>query len=239
MNNNLRRQGSPASKAGVLDAGLREFLTRVYNYMALGLGITGLVSLLVSSSPMLMKAIFGTPLLYVALFAPVILSFVISLRIHTLAASTVHALFLVYSALMGVSLSSIFIMYTHSSIARVFFITASVFGAMSIYGNVTKKDLSSFGSFLFMGLIGVFLASIINIFLHSSALQFAVSIISVLVFTGLTAYDTQMIKGFYYEADSQEVATKKAVFGALQLYLDFINIFISLLRLFGDHNERK
>ena len=141
--------------------------------------------------------------------------------------------FWIFAALMGASLSSIFLVYTVSSITRLFFITAGTFGAMSIYGYTTKRDLTKLGGFLFMGLIGIIIASIVNIFIGSSALQFAISVIGVLVFVGLTAYDTQSIKNMYYAGDSEDIGSKKALMGALRLYLDFINLFILLLQLFG------
>lgn len=217
-----------------IDEGLRNHMLRVYNYMAMGLGITGVVAYFLSTQMGLMQAIHGTALKYVFLFAPLGLVFYISARIRTLPAKTAQTLFWVYSASMGISLSSIFLMFTGESITQVFFISASTFGAMSLYGYTTKRDLTQFGSFLFMGVIGLVLASVVNIFMQSGMMQMVISAIAVLVFTGLTAYDTQMIKEFYLESDSKETAQKKAIFGALSLYLDFINIFIALLNLFGE-----
>jgi FtsH-binding integral membrane protein len=212
--------------------GLRTYMISVYNYMAMGLGLTGGVALLVVSSPTLLQAIM--PMMWLFIVAPLGLVLFLSFRINTLQYSTAQMLFWLYAALNGVAFSTIFLAYTYESIARVFFITAGMFAAMSLYGYTTRKDLTSWGSFLFMGLIGLILASIVNIFWPSSSLQFLISIGGVIIFTGLTAYDTQTIKEGYREGSSAEVAGKKAIFGALQLYLDFINIFLSLLRLMGD-----
>ena len=223
---------SEAAAAGI-DVGLREYMLRVYNYMAIGLAITGLVAFSAAQSIDLMQAIHGTGLRWVVMLAPLGFVLFISARIHAMKASTAQTVFWVYSALMGLCLSYIFLAYTGASIARVFFITAGTFAGMSLYGYTTKRDLSGFRSFLFMGLIGIIIASIVNIFLGSTALQFTISVIGVLVFVGLTAYDTQSIKLIYSELDSSEVAGKKAIMGALRLYLDFINLFIMLLSLFG------
>ncbi len=218
----------------VIDEGLRAYMLGVYNYMASGLALTGVVAFIVANTPFLMDAIFGTPLLWVVMLAPLGVVFFMSARIQSMSAGAAQATFWVFAVLMGMSLASIFIVYTGASIARVFFITASVFGAMSIYGYTTKRDLTGWGSFLFMGLIGIIIASVVNIFLASSALEFAISVIGVLVFVGLTAYDTQNIKSMYVESDGAAVVTKKAIMGALRLYLDFINLFLMLLRLFGN-----
>jgi len=217
----------------VIDEGLRAYMLRVYNYMAMGLGLTGVVAFAVSSSPALMQAIFGSGLMWVAILAPLAMVFFLSFRIHAMKPATAQAVFWLYAAANGVAFSILFIAYTQTSIARVFFITAGTFAALSLYGYTTKRDLSGWGSFLFMGLIGIIIASIVNMFMASSALHFAISVIGVLVFTGLTAYDTQQIKEMYYEGDEAGTATKKAVMGALRLYLDFINLFLMLLRLFG------
>ncbi|MEE8533902.1 MAG: Bax inhibitor-1/YccA family protein [Alphaproteobacteria bacterium] len=220
----------------VIDEGLRTYMLSVYNYMASGLALTGVVAFFVANTPVLMNAVFGTPLIWLVMFSPLIIVFMLSARIHKMSVVAAQATFWVFATLMGMSLASIFIVYTGTSIARVFFITAGVFGAMSLYGYTTKRDLTGWGSFLFMGLIGVIIASIVNIFLGSSMLYFAISVIGVLVFTGLTAYDTQKIKEMYVESDASAVATKKAIMGALRLYLDFINLFLMLLRLFGNRN---
>jgi FtsH-binding integral membrane protein len=232
------RRTAPAQVVdrAVVDEGLRQYMLRVYNYMASGLALTGVVAFFVANTPVLMDAVFGTPLIWLVMFSPLIIVFMLSARIHKMSVVAAQATFWVFATLMGMSLASIFIVYTGTSIARVFFITAGVFGAMSLYGYTTKRDLTGWGSFLFMGLIGVIIASIVNIFLGSSMLYFAISVIGVLVFTGLTAYDTQKIKEMYVESDASAVATKKAIMGALRLYLDFINLFLMLLRLFGNRN---
>ena len=184
-----------------------------------------------------MHAIFGTPLFWLVVLAPLGLVFFLSARINAIQASTAQALFWVYSALMGVSLASIFVVYTGESIARVFFISAASFAGLSLYGYTTKRDLTGFGSFLMIGLIGIIIAGLVNIFLQSSGLQFAISVIGVLVFAGLTAYDTQSIKEIYFAGDDGAVATKKSVMGALRLYLDFLNLFLMLLQLFGNRRD--
>ena len=220
----------------VIDEGLRSYMLKVYNYMASALALTGVVAYGVANTPVVMNAIFGTPLMWVVMLAPLGIVFFLSAKIRTMSAGAAQTTFWVFAVLMGMSLASIFVVYTGTSIARVFFITASVFGAMSLYGYTTKRDLSGWGSFLFMGLIGVIIASIVNWFLASSALEFAISVIGVLVFVGLTAYDTQRIKEMYAQSDSTAVMSNKAIMGALRLYLDFINLFIMLLRLFGGRN---
>jgi uncharacterized protein len=217
-----------------VDEGLRSYMLRVYNYMGAGLALSGIIAYVVGNSPDAMAAIFGTPLQWVVMLAPLAFILVLSFGINRMSASTAQLLFWAFSATMGVSLASIFVVYTGASIARVFFISAATFGAMSLYGYTTKRNLAQFGSFLFMGLIGVVLASIVNIFLGSSALGFAISVIGVLVFVGLTAHDTQMIREWYVEGDDAGQMTKKAVYGALNLYLDFINLMMMLLRLFGE-----
>ena len=222
------------TQSAAIDMGLRAYMLKVYNYMASGLALTGIVAMLTANSETMLQTIFGTPLAWVVMLAPLGFVFALSFGINKMKVSTVQALFWAFAVVMGLSMASIFIMYTQTSIARVFFITAATFGSMSLYGYTTKRDLSGFGSFLMMGLIGIIIASIVNIFLASSALHFVISVIGVLVFTGLTAYDTQKIKSIYSAADSSAVATKKAIMGALNLYLDFINLFLMLLRLFGE-----
>jgi FtsH-binding integral membrane protein len=233
--NNRTSSFASAASGVTYDAALREYMVKVYNFMAIALGISGAVAFLVASSPALMQAIFGTPLAFVVMLAP--LGFVIFLgaKLNSISAQKAKTYLWIYAGLMGVSLATIFIAYTSTSIARVFFISASVFGAMSLYGYSTKKDLTGFGSFLIMGLIALIIASIVNIFLKSSALEFATSIIGVFIFIGLTAYDTQRIKqSFYMFAGNSEMTAKAAVMGALNLYMDFINLFLMLLRFFGD-----
>ena len=217
-----------------VDEGLRRYMLRVYNYMMLGLALTGVVAFAVSSSPAAMQLIFGTPLMWVVMLAPLAFVMILSFGLHRLSTPMTQLLFWAFAGAMGLSLSSIFIAYTGASITRVFFITASAFAALSIYGYTTKKDLSGWGTFLFMGLIGIIIASIVNIFLASSMMHFIITVGGVLVFAGLTAYDTQKIKSEYMVSDSGEVAEKKGVSGALRLYLDFINLFIMQLHLFGN-----
>jgi FtsH-binding integral membrane protein len=235
------RVGQPAGARVGIDEGLRAYMLKVYNYMAIGLAITGLVAfgtvnLAVTDGQLtqLGAALYTSPLRWVVMLAPLGLVFFMGARIGNMSVSAAQMTFWVFAALMGLSLSSIFLVFTGESITRVFFITAASFGALSLYGYTTEKDLSGWGSFLFMGLIGIIIASVVNIFLASSALQFAVSVIGVLVFAGLTAYDTQRIKEMYYVGDDGTVAGRKAVMGALSLYLNFINMFMMLLHLFGN-----
>jgi uncharacterized protein len=220
-----------------IDAGLRQYMLSIYNYMTIGLAITGGVAFLVAQSPEALHMIFGTPLKWVVMLAPLGFVFFFSARIHTMTPATAQMVFWAFAATMGLSMASIFLVFTGSSIARVFFITAASFGATSLYGYTTKTDLSKFGSFLFMGLIGIVLASIVNIFLGSSALQFAISVIGVLLFTGLTAYDTQRLKELYADSYDRDTLSRIAIMGALQLYLDFINLFTFLLQLVGQNRD--
>jgi FtsH-binding integral membrane protein len=218
------------------DEGLRQHMLRVYNYMASGLFLTGAVAIGFWQSGML-GAILGTPLIWVAMLAPLAFVLVLSFGINRLSLFASQAVFWAFAAAMGVSMSTIFLVFTGTSIARVFFITAATFAAVSLYGYTTKADLSRFGTFLFMGLIGIVIASLVNMFLGSSALQFAISVIGVLVFTGLTAYDTQMIKEQYDENFGSEMVGKLSIMGALTLYLDFINLLQMLLSLLGQRNN--
>ena len=231
-------RGVGVGRAAAIDAGLRAYMLRVYNYMAVGVALTGVAAYAIFqmavANPAFRQTLFGTPLYWVLLLAPLGLVFFLSYRIEHLAASTARALFFFYATLLGVSLAPIFMVYTGDSIARVFFISAASFGALSLWGYTTQRDLSAFGSFLIMGLVGIILASLVNIFLASSALAFVISVIGVLVFAGLTAWDTQRIKEMYDPMDDGTIAGRKAVMGALALYLDFINLFLMLLRLFGD-----
>jgi uncharacterized protein len=233
-----------------IDAGLRAYMIRVYNYMTAGVALTGLVAWFayqaaggesihivgnsITGLTPFGHAIFASPLLWLFVLAPLGLVMLLSFGINRLSASTALTLFFVYSGLLGLSLASIFLAYTGASITRVFFISAATFGATSLYGYTTQRDLTSVGSFMFMGLIGIIIASLVNIFLQSSALYWAISVIGVIVFVGLTAYDTQSIKEMYDVNDDGTVAGRKAVMGALRLYLDFINLFLMLLRMFGD-----
>ena len=196
--------------------------------------LTGAVAFAASTSGELMNAIHGTALRWVVMLAPLGFVFFLSARIHSMKAATAQTLFWVYAGLMGLSLSYIFLAFTGESIVRVFFITSAAFAGLSLYGYTTKKDLSGFGTFLVMGVIGILIASVVNIFLESSALHFAISALGVLIFAGLTAYDTQRIKAIYAEGDHSETHEKKAIMGALTLYLDFINMFIFMLQFFGN-----
>jgi FtsH-binding integral membrane protein len=225
------------AETGAIDEGLRSYMLRVYNYMMFGLGLTGAVAYAVASSPAIQNVVFGSGLMWLFILAPVGLVLLLSFRIHKMSFASAQITYWVYAALNGIALSTIFLAYTGESIARVFFITAASFGALSLYGYTTKRDLSGFGSFLFMGLIGILIAAVVNMFIASSALQFAISVIGVLVFAGLTAYDTQQIKELYYAVDDSEIAGKKAIMGALRLYLDFLNMFIMLMQLFGNSRQ--
>ena len=225
------------AQAADIDVGLRQYMLQIYNYMASGVALTGIVAYAVAHTPALYNAIFGTPLMWVVMLAPLGLAFFFGMRIQHMKASTAQALFWVFAGIMGMSIATIFVAFTGESVARVFFITAGTFAAMSLYGYTTKRDLSRFGSFLMMGLIGVVLASLVNLFIGSTALQFAVSVIGVLVFVGLTAYDTQQIKEMYWDADDEETYKKKSIMGALRLYLDFINLFMLLMQLLGQRRE--
>jgi FtsH-binding integral membrane protein len=228
-----------------IDAGLRAYMIRVYNYMAAGVALTGLVAWLTFSAAVVQtgaglqltafgQAVFQGPLMWVLVLAPLGLVFAISFGINRMQPATALMLFFVYAGLLGLSLASIFLIYTGTSITRVFFISAATFGALSLWGYTTKRDLSGVGSFLFMGLIGIIIASLVNIFLRSSGLDWAISVIGVVVFAGLTGWDTQRIKEMYDPMDDGTIGGRKAVMGALSLYLDFINLFLMLLRLMGD-----
>jgi uncharacterized protein len=228
-----------------IDTGLRAHMIRVYNYMAAGVALTGLVAWLTFSAAVTDAGgslqltpfghlIFQSPLMWVLVLAPLGLVFWLSFGINRLSASAALALFFVYAGLLGLSLGSIFLVYTGASITRVFFISAATFGALSLWGYTTQRDLSGMGAFMFMGLIGIVIASLVNIFLHSTGLDWAISVIGVIVFAGLTGWDTQRIKEMYSAMDDGTVAGRKAVMGALSLYLDFINLFMMLLRLMGD-----
>ena len=233
------------TEAGVVDQGLRAYMLRVYNYMASGVAITGVVAYLIYAMSVVQGAadleltafgsfMYASAFKWVVIFAPLAMVFFISARINAMSLGAAQIAFWIFAALMGASISSIFLVYAGESIARVFFITAASFGALSLWGYTTSRDISGWGSFLFMGLIGIIIAMLVNLFVASTALQFAVSVIGVLIFAGLTAYDTQQIKEMYYVGDDGTVAGRKAVMGALRLYLDFINLFMMLLSLFGD-----
>lgn len=221
------------SSASGIDAGLRGHLLHVYNLMAGGLALTGLVAYAGAASG-LYVALAATPLFWLLVFAPLGLALLIGFRLQTISVGTARAAFWAYAALLGLSLAGIFLVYTGTSIARTFLIAASMFAAMSLYGYTTRADLSRFGSFLIMGLLGLVLAGVVNVFLGSSALGFAVSVIGVIVFTGLTAWDTQRIREMYLETAGHDQRARAAVLGALMLYMDFVNLFLSLLSLTGD-----
>ena len=227
---------SAVERSGV-DEGLRSFMLKVYNYMAGGLVLTALCAYATLNTP-LFNLFFGpnglTGFGWLIFLAPLLLVFAFNSVVRRGSIGQVQAVFWGFSALMGASLAPVMLVYTASSMTRVFLITAGTFGAMSLYGYTTKRDLTGMGSFMVMGLWGVIIASIVNIFMKSSAMYYALSYISVAIFVGLTAFDTQKIRSFYADYDADDTLTRKAVAGALELYLDFINLFLSLLRIMGD-----
>lgn len=225
----------PATWADI-DVGLRQYMLRVYSYMAGGLGLTGIIAFVAAQSGFY-QAIIGTPLVWLVMLAPLVPVLLLSFRVQTMSLGGAQAAFWIYAGLVGLSLGWIFLAYTGISIASTFFVTAAMFLGMSLYGYTTGRDLTGMGSFLFMGLIGLIVASLVNVFLHSSGLQFVISLIGVVVFTGLTAYDTQRIKEVYYSGDEAMVAGKKSVMGALALYLDFLNLFLIMLRFMGQQRN--
>ncbi|TMJ03029.1 MAG: Bax inhibitor-1/YccA family protein [Alphaproteobacteria bacterium] len=248
------------AEAAVVDEGLRAYMLRIYNYMVLGLAITGVAALgvyMLSVTPDLSAAyqgarplargmyltpigyyLFASPLKWLVILAPLGLVFFLSFRIQHMRPATAQITFWIYAALVGVSLGSIFLIYTHTSIVRVFFVTAASFGALSLWGYTTQRDLSGMGSFLIMGLFGIIIASLVNIFLASTMMQWIISVVGVLVFAGLTAYDTQRLKSEYiYGAMDGEAMERSAIMGALTLYLDFLNLFTMLLQLLGSRDE--
>ncbi len=251
--NTVRRAGAGVRSAEI-DAGLRAHMNKVYGLMSVGLVVTGIVSYFVGMdlsaavhgeptrflSYGVINAMFTSPLMYLVMFAPLIMVFMFGAAVNRLSQAGAQMFFYVFSALMGLSLSSIFVVYTGFSIAQIFFITAIAFSSLSLWGYTTKKDLTGWGSFLIMGVVGILVASIVNIWLASPAIMFAVSALGVLLFAGLTAYDTQKIKSMYLQVrshpDGEAIAGKMAIHGALSLYLDFINLFLMLLRLFGNRN---
>ena len=244
--NNPTYQARTVDQA-TIDAGLRQHMLSVFNYMTVALAITGLVAFLVaqmavsSYSPLRLTELGGllynSPLKWVIMLAPIGFVFLFAARVHKMSMASAQATFWAFAAVMGLSLSSIFLVYTGASVTRVFFITSATFAATALFGYTTKRDLSKFGTFLIMGLIGIVIASLVNIFLESSALQFAISVIGVLVFTGLTAYDTQRIKEEYNEMYAPDDLGRMAIMGALSLYLNFINLFTMLMQLLGNKNE--
>ncbi len=244
--NIIKSKSTAAKKSVVMDEGLRSYMLKVYNYMSTGVLLTGIVALLTFKMSVITSAdgsivalteignaVYLSGLKWIIMLAPLGIVFYMSFGINKMSATKAQSVFWIFAALMGLSLSWILLVYTGVSVARVFFITSATFGTMSIYGYTTKRDLTKLGSFLMMGLIGIIIASLVNIFLKSSMMHFVISILGVLIFVGLTAYDTQKIKNMYTSTDTGELMGKKAVMGALTLYLDFINLFIMLLRLFG------
>lgn len=237
-----RQAGIAASTTAVVDAGLRSYMLAIYNYMASGVLLSGVVALLVASNAAIRTTFFsatGAPTLlgWIAVFAPLALVFVLTFGINRLSESSIKSLFWLYTALMGVSLSTVLLAYTGVSVAQTFFISAAAFGALSLWGYTTKKDLSGFGTFLIMGLVGLLIAMVVNMFLRSTAMELIVSVIGVLLFAGLTAYDTQRLKSLYFNAEASASRGKIVVMGALTLYLDFINLFLFLLRFMGNRRS--
>jgi len=231
------RAGQAGARSAQIDEGLRAHMNKVYGLMSLGMLVTGAVAYTVGTSEVLLQQIFGTPLKWLVMFAPLIVVFAFGAMINRMSAAAAQAVFYGFAALMGLSISFIFAVYTGVSIAQTFLVTSIAFAGLSLYGYTTKKDLSGMGTFLLMGLIGLIVASIVNIFLASSAVAFAISVIGVLIFAGLTAYDTQSIKNEYLqmaEHGDKEWLGKAAIMGALRLYLDFINMFMFLLQFLGN-----
>lgn len=237
--NRYAQAATTARTGAAVDEGLRSYMLGVYNYMSAGVALTGLVAFLVSawakSDPAVFQALYVSPLKYVLMLSPLVFVLVISFGLHKLSAQTTQLVFWAFAAVMGVSMSAVFTFFTGSSIAQTFFVTAAAFASLSLYGYTTKRDLSGWGSFLIMGVVGIILAMIVNWFLQSTALQFAISVIGLLVFAGLTAYDTQRIKDEYLVIrHNAELVAKASVMGALSLYLDFVNMFQFLLSFMGN-----
>jgi len=219
------------------DAGLRSYMLSIYNYMASGVLLTGIVAMLFANSGVAEQILFGPgPLKYIVMFSPLAFVLILSFGINKLSTGAAQALFWVYAAVMGLSMASIFFVYTGTSIAQTFFATAAAFAGLSLFGYTTKKDLSGLGTFLIMGVVGLLVASVINIFLKSTGLDFAISALGVLIFAGLTAYDTQKLKSMYAYVAGTDMMGKTVVMGALSLYLDFINMFMFLLRFMGNRD---
>lgn len=236
--------GTGTASAAEIDQGLRAHMLKIYNYMASGVLLTGVVAMVFSQMAVtgtgdarmltgLGEAIYASPLRWVIAFSPLAMVMVMSFGMNKLSTFALQACFWVFAVLMGISISSIFLIYTDASIARMFFITAGAFAGLSLYGYTTKKDLSAMGSFLIMGVIGLVIASIVNIFIASSMMTFIISVIGVLVFAGLTAWETQRCKEMYFQGYGHETLAKLSIMGALGLYISFINMFLFLLQLFG------
>ncbi|QYK40548.1 MAG: Bax inhibitor-1/YccA family protein [Paracoccaceae bacterium] len=233
----MRAATATGAQVAQIDEGLRAHMNKVYGLMSVGMLLTGGVAWAVGTNDAMLGAIFGTPLKWLVMFAPLIMVFAFGALINRLSVAAAQLFFYTYAAVMGLSISFIFAVYTGVSIAQTFLVTAIAFAGLSLYGYVTKRDLSGMGTFLMMGLIGIIVASIVNIFLGSSALHFAISVIGLLIFAGLTAYDTQSIKNEYIQHATygdQEWLGKAAIMGALRLYLDFINMFMFLLQFLGN-----
>ncbi|MDC0148432.1 Bax inhibitor-1/YccA family protein [Alphaproteobacteria bacterium] len=235
QNNSTQAASESATEAKPIDQGLRTYMSKVYNYMSVGLLLTAAAAYVGAASGIYAQ-LAQTPLIYVLMFAPLGMVLWLSTRVHKMSASRAKTMFFVYAALMGLSLSYVLLMFTGVSVVRTFLVTAASFGALSLYGYTTKRDLSGMGSFLFMGLVGIIIASVVNMFMQSSVMHLTISVLGVLIFAGLTAYDTQDIKRIYYAGDTRDVAEKKAVMGALRLYLDFINMFLFLLQFMGNRD---
>ncbi len=241
VDRNQYYSSAPTRSQAEIDEGLRAYMLTVYNYMASALALTGLAAYITANTPALLNLIYSvqggviapTLLGYIVMFSPLAFVLALSFGINRMQASTAQMVFWAFAVVMGLSLSNILLYYTGASIAKTFFVTAAAFGSLSLFGYTTKKNLSGMGSFLIMGLFGLIIASIVNIFLNSGPLDFVISIVGVLIFAGLTAYDTQRIKLMYLEGEHSETASKKAIMGALSLYLDFINMFLFLLRFMG------
>lgn len=234
---NKQNNATAAQSSAAYNEGLRSYMLRIYNYMAAALVLTGVTAFAVASNESLMQSIFMSPLKWVVMLAPLAFVLVLSFGINKLSTGAAQAIFWAFAVVMGVSMSSIFAVYAGETIFRAFFVTAATFGSLSLYGYTTKKDISGWGAFLIMGLIGLIIASIVNIFVGSGALGFAIDVIAILVFAGLTAYDTQRLKSIYSSiAGNTELMGRVVIMGALSLYLDFVNIFVHLLSLFGNND---
>ncbi|MGO9420439.1 Bax inhibitor-1/YccA family protein [Roseiarcus sp.] len=244
------RSGAGYARSGAaVDQGLRAYMIGVYNYMTLGLGVTGLAAWLafqfgtvsVGDGRLALTdfghAIYVSPLRWLIVLSPLALVFWLSARLDQMSVSTARNAFIAFAALIGLSMSALLVVYTGASIGRAFFATAAAFASLSLYGYTTQRSLSAMGSFMMMGVVGLIIASLLNLFLHSSGLQFGISLLAVVVFAGLTAWDTQAIKSMYYAGDGYDTIQKKSIHGALRLYLDFINMFQAILMLTGSNRN--
>ncbi len=236
----MNKESTPTYQkvAETLDAGLRKYMLNVFSYMSYGLALTAIVAYFISTSSFAISVLFSSPIIFwIVALSPLGISIYLVSKIGSMSPEKAKTLFFVYAAMLGLSLSSIFLIYSAASIVHTFFVASSMFLSMVIYGYVTQKDLTNFGSFLMMGLIGLIIASVVNIFVQGSTLSLVISAIGVIIFTGLTAYDTQVIKSYYVESDAQSTSEKKAILGAMRLYLDFINLFLYLLRFLGSRSN--